>query len=553
MLSRLHIENYVLIERLDLEFDGGFSVLTGETGAGKSVLMAAIALILGQRADLSVIKEGQNRCVLEAEFTEVSPLKTYFEANDLEYDDSVCLLRRELYASGKSRAFVNDSAVSLQILKDLGSLLVDVHSQNANLSLGDERFQLDILDRIAGSQKEKNAYSSIYQHYQESGRQLEALRAQLRRDAEERDYLQFQYTQLEEAQLQEGEQAMLEEELDLLSHTGEIKSAVETVCAHLSDDEYGICSRLSASLRALSHLKFPSIDDIRSRLDASLADLKDLLRDLERTDTSIELNPKRIEQIEDRLGHLFDLQQKHHVHDADGLIAIRDSLARRLQGMNRSSDEVERLEAEREACGRELEIAAQKLTERRLSVKDGMQRYMETQLQSLGMPYARFSVERQAKTPDPDGADRIVFMFSANKNQSLQPAAQVASGGETARLMLCLKALTADVQTASTCLFDEIDTGVSGAMAHRMALLMREMAEHRQVLCITHLPQIAALGDHHYKVYKSEAGEQAISSARQLNEDERAEEIASMLGSGEFSPAALENARQLLAEGRKCL
>ena len=548
MLDKLHVENYVLVDCLDLSFGPGLSVITGETGAGKSVLMGAIGLILGQRADLKMIKDGHDRCVLEAEFSSLEALEPFFRENDLEYDPAGCVVRRELYASGKSRAFVNDSPVTQAVLKDLGSQLMDIHSQHENLLLGKDRFQLDLVDMVAGSRRELAQWQSVYHRLTESRRELSDLEERLRLGREEKDYIAFQFKQLDEARLTAGEQAALESEQELLTHTEEIKSGLEQLEQLLSDDDRGICPQLRTALNTAGRLGevFPQLKEACSRLNTSWLDLNDLRRDIDRWDSQVDVDPARLEVVEERLSLLFDLQQKHRVHTVEELIEIRERLAARLGEIELGDD---RLEAARRAV-REAEAAADEagkmLTKARRRVTDSIESYMITQLQQLGMPHVQFQVDLRPKPMDASGCDRAVFLFSANKNVAVQPLSEIASGGEVSRVMLCLKALIADVSQCSTLLFDEIDTGVSGEIAHRMGCLMQEIARHRQVLCITHLPQIAAKGASHYKVYKSEDGEQAISRARLLSGEEREREIASMLSGEALSEAALNNARQLI-------
>lgn len=548
MLHKLHIENYVLIEGIDLEFSPGFSVITGETGAGKSVLIGAVGLVLGQRADLKMIKEGRERCLIEAEFTDISPLEPYFKENDLEYDPMSCVVRRELYTNGKSRAFVNDSPVSLNQLKDLGSRLVDIHSQHENLLLGKESFQLDALDTVAKTGACRALYQQAWQDYRDKAAKVDFLAEELQKGQEEKDFISFQFKQLDQAGLRAGEQAGLEEELEVLSHTEEIKSGLARLKEYFDAEDNGICVRLKAATQTAEHLSdvFPKIQDACSRLDSALIELKDLSRDVGHWDASVELNPQRLQEVEDRLGLLFDLQQRHHVKSVEELIGLKEDYQKRLQIIDTGDEQLKLAREAMQAARRKAEDAAGALSAKRNSVVSAIEQYMEAQLQQLGMPHARFQVEMTTKEMDASGADKVVFLFSANKNALLQPISQIASGGEISRLMLCLKALIADVGQGSVLLFDEIDTGVSGEIAHKMALLMQEIARNRQVLCITHLPQIAARGAWHYKVEKSDTEEQSLSSARLLTEAERVEEIAQMLSGAALSEAAVKNAKHLI-------
>lgn len=548
MLHRLSIKNYVLVESLDLQFDRGLSVITGETGAGKSMMIGALGLILGQRADMKAIKEGCERCVLEAEFCDIASLRPFFEAKDLEYDDTSCIIRRELFSNGKSRAFVNDSPIALATLKELGSYLLDIHSQHENLWLSKDSFQLEVLDTIAKSEALLLSYQNAYHAYEKSRKDLMLLEKRLQEQAQEQDYLQFQYQQLQKAALQAGEQEALEAEKDRLEHAEDIKTGLEEMDACLAD-ERGICALLKNAINTAEHLRkhLPAMDDCYERMQSCLIELKDIQRDVQRWSDQSDVEPQALEQIVSRLNLLYDLQQKHRCAKADELLDIRDGLAQKLQEIAQADDSLQEAKA---LCEKHLQNARQeaaRLSKARRSVIKAMESYMIAQLQQLGMPHASFKVEIEDKALDASGGDKVSFLFSANKNKAVQSIMQIASGGEISRLMLCLKALMAELSSCACLLFDEIDTGVSGEIAHKMALLMQNIAQHRQVLCITHLPQIAAKGNHHYKVYKSEEGEETISKAIQLEAEDRVMEIAKMLSGESISQAALDNARLLLS------
>ena len=548
MLHRLSISNYVLVESLELTFDKGLSVITGETGAGKSVMIGALGLILGQRADLKAIKEGTERCVLEAEFIDIERLKSFFEINDLEYDPCSCVIRRELSANGKSRAFVNDSPVSLNLLKELGQILVDIHSQHENLWLGKDSFQLNVLDMIAGNQAELQAYQALFKAYEDSRKEAATLEENLQKQRQEQDYLQFQYSQLAEAHLKEGEQEALESQREWLTHAEDIKTGLDSIEQGLSADTTGICAQLKNAVNTASQLQklFPDMEEAHQRLESCLIELKDLQRDMERWSQQTEVNPQALMQVEDRLNLLYDLQRKHHCDSVEALLELATSLADKLQYIDQGDEALAVAKKKVEEYHQKVLSAASKLSKKRRAVIKNMETYMCTQLQQLGMPHARFQVQIEEKQADQNGADRVTFLFSANKNVAVQSITQIASGGEISRLMLCIKAMMAEVSSCACLLFDEIDTGVSGEIAHKMAKLMQAIAMHRQVLCITHLPQIAAKGEHHYKVYKSEEGEQAISNARLLLPEERLQELAKMLSGDSVSQAALDNAKLLL-------
>ncbi len=547
MLHRLSIRNYVLVESLELEFDSGLSVITGETGAGKSVMIGALGLLLGQRADLKAIKEGAERCVLEAEFTDIAGLRPFFEENDLEYDEASCIIRRELSANGKSRAFVNDSPVSLALLKDLGQDLLDIHSQHENLWLGKDSFQLSVLDLIAKTSEIQSDYRKEYVAYEDCRKETLQLEKDLQQQVQEQDYLQFQYQQLLDAQLQSGEQDILETQRDMLEHAEEIKRGLAQMESNFGE-ENGICALLRNSVNTATqlHKHFPAMEESLGRMESCLIELKDIQRDIQRWSEQNDIDPQALEKTESRLNLLYDLQQKHRCAKADDLIPIREQLAEKLHHIDLGDELLQAAKAKTQQHLKEAEKHAAQLSRQRRSVLKSMETYMISQLQQLGMPHAQFRVLVEEKPLDASGADKVSFLFSANKNIAAQSITQIASGGEISRLMLCLKALMAEVSSCACLLFDEIDTGVSGEIAHKMGLLMQSIAEHRQVLCITHLPQIAAKGSHHYKVYKSEEGEQAISKAQQLNGEERLREIAKMLSGDMISQAAIDNAKLLL-------
>lgn len=548
MLTTLHVENYVLVEKLHLEFGENFSVITGETGAGKSVLMGAIALILGQRADMKVIKEGCDRCLLEATFTQIADLKPFFEENDLEYDASLCVIRRELYASGRSRAFVNDSPVSLKQLKELGNRLVDVHSQHENLLLASDAFQLDVLDEVAKTQEERARFQADYRRLIHCRQQLHDLETTLAKQREERDYIDFQYRRLADAQLVDGEMELLEAEQEQLSHIEEIKTCLMQIEALLSGEEQGVCVSLKTALQTARRNEslYARLQEAGQRLESCLLELNDLQREVEHWNESLEINPQRLMQVEERIGLLFELMQKHRCASVGELIAQRDAYAKELNSIEQGDEALSQLQQALKEAQQQAEASALALSKKRRSILTSMKDYMEQRLRPLGMPHAVFEVECLEKAMDASGIDKVAYLFSANKNVAPQAIAQIASGGEISRLMLCLKSLTANANACSTLLFDEIDTGVSGEVADKMACLMQDIASDRQVICITHLPQIAAKGNRHYKVYKSEEGDSAISNARLLGEDERVNELARMLSGSALSREAIDNARRLI-------
>lgn len=548
MLSKLHIENYVLIENLDLQFESGFSVITGETGAGKSVLMGAIALILGQRADLRVIKEGASRCVVEAEFNQMQELADFFSLKGMEFDPESCIVRRELYDNGKSRAFVNDSPVALSLLRDLALKLVDVHSQHESLLLDNSLFQLELLDNLAQSHGQLTAYRLVYENYRQAVQELKALEESIQKDIDGQDFLLFQLEQLRSAAFKSGEQEQLEQELSVLEHAEEIKAALSKIENLLSDEEQGICSLLkSAGQEANSLLGlWPKITEAHERMHSAFVDLNDLQRDISRWCNDVEYNPQLREQVQDRLSLLYELLQKFKANKLDELLDRQVDLEKRIAFIEHGQ---ELLDAARQKRDDALQAALQKaglLSGKRKAQCREIENHLSAQLRQLGMPHGLFKIDIEAKAPDELGIDKVTFLFSANKNIAPQAIGQIASGGEISRLMLSLKALVASRGNYSCLLFDEIDAGVSGEIAHKMADLMKEIAHKRQVICITHLPQIAARGQQHYKVFKTEEGEQALSKAIRLSEEERVREIALMLSGANLSQAAINNARHLI-------
>jgi len=551
MLRNLHIENYALIDKLDLSFDDGFSVITGETGAGKSILLGALSLILGQRADNRVILEGAEKCVTEATFlVQAYGLQSFFEDNDLEFDPEICLIRRELFSNGKSRAFVNDSPVSLNILKELSGRLIDIHSQHQNLLLGNDAFQRDIIDAVACNTLLISEYKEAFSRYKELQTSLKKLEDKALKAREEEDYLRFQLEQLEGAGLEEGEQESLETEWETLTHAEEIKLGIGKIFTLLDEEEHGVNTSLKTALNQSDNLLsvYPKLQEAGERIRTNFLDLKDLSRELEVMLHDVEVNPARMEQISQRLNLLFTLQQKHHVKNSSELIALRNEFADKLgfiESFDTNISEIKKQLTESELIAKEI---ADKLTTKRHSVLSTIEKRLTNQLVQLGIPKAILQIDCSLKALDSDGQDQIVFLFSANAQTSPQPIERIASGGEISRIMLCIKALIAEFTNLPTLLFDEIDTGVSGEIAHKMGEIMKSIAGNRQVLCITHLPQIAVKGKNHFKVLKTELNGKTLTKVNALNPDERLTEIALMLSGANLTDAAIRNARQLMLE-----
>ena len=551
MLQSIHIQNYALIEKLDIDFQSGFSVITGETGAGKSIILGAIGLLLGQRADLKAIKSGANKCIVEARFG-VSPyhLEEFFTENGLEYDVEECILRRELYASGKSRAFINDSPASLVQMKELGEKLIDVHSQHQNLLLNREDFQMNVLDILAKDEEELEAYRNLYSAYRKVSVELEKFMNQAEKSRQDEDYIRFQVEQLEEANLQSGEQEELEEEAETLSHAEDIKGGLYKVDQLIASDETNLLSvtkECMQTLQSVSKVYTPAQEWI-NRLDSCYIELKDLSHEIASAGERIEFNPTRLGEVNERLNLIYSLQQKHHVSSLEELLEVASDYRKKLDAITSFDDRIEELTQQKQVLYTQVLEQAKILSKLRTNAGKEIEKQMQTYLVPLGMPNVRFVVELTRRDePNAKGMDNVTFLFSANKNGALQQVASIASGGEIARVMLSLKAMIAGAVKLPTISFDEMDTGVSGSIAEKMALIMQEMGKaDRQVISITHLPQIAARGSVHYKVYKEDTETGTNSYIRQLNQEERINEIANMLSGATLTEAALNNAKALL-------
>ncbi len=550
MLQSLYIQNYALIEELDISFDSGFSVITGETGSGKSIILGAIGLLLGQRADVKAIRQGASKCVIEARFL-VSGyrMQAFFEENEIEYEDE-CIFRREIHASGKSRAFINDTPASLAQMKELGEQLIDVHSQHQNLLLNKEDFQLNVLDILAHNEEVLTGYRTVYQQWKQLDKELANLQEEAGQSRTDEEYIRYQLEQLEAMNLVEGEQEELEQESETLTHAEEIKSGLYRVEQILDSDENGVLPALKESLSTLQALQrvYPVAGELAERVGNTYIELKEVIREISMHSENVEFNPTRLEQVNERLNVIYSLQQKHRVQTVDELIALTRMYREKLSAITSYDDRIAELTAQRDKVWTQLKEQAVRLTKTRTSVTPAVEKQMAEKLVSLGMPNARFRVEIEPrKAPAIQGEDTVSFLFSANKNGSMQPVSTVASGGEIARVMLTIKAMIAGAVKLPTIVFDEIDTGVSGEIADRMADIMQEMGDrNRQVLSITHLPQIAARGRNHYKVYKEDNDVETNSHIRLLNGEERVEEIAQMLSGATLTEAALNNARSLL-------
>jgi DNA repair protein RecN (Recombination protein N) len=549
MLKALSVTNYALIEKAEIPFFGGFSVITGETGAGKSILLGALGLILGQRADASVLRDKELKCVVEAEFDIASyRLGDLLAENDLD-DEPVAIIRREVLPTGKSRAFFNDTPVNLSVLKDISSRLIDIHSQHQTLLLGDNHFQMEVVDAVANSSVQKYDYESVFKAYRKMVSDLEALRELSLKQQQELDYLTFQYQQLVDARLLDGEQVDLEQRLQQLTHAAEIKSALLFAVEKLDGDTFPVLASVKDIQLQLSKVVnyLPDGSDFLARLESAFLDLKDLSNELLARADHLEYDADEIATMQARLGLLYELQQKHRVASCEELIAIRDRLALQIADITGYAERIASLESGIADVRTSLLQKATILTNTRKASFAFIENALVTNLVELGMPSARFVVNHQPKTDfGPDGMDDVSFLFSANKAGVPAPLEKVASGGEMSRLMLCIKAMLGTAKGLPTLILDEIDTGVSGEIADKMGIIMGNMANNMQVVTISHLPQIAGRGAYHYKVCKTDMGSYHSSSIELLNDNQRIVEIAKMLSGAELSEAALNNAKELL-------
>ena len=550
MLRHLYIKNFALIDTLDIELHPGFSVITGETGAGKSIILGAIGLLLGQRADSKSIKQGADKCVIEAHF-DLSRygMESFFTDNDIEYDAADSIIRRELSASGKSRAFINDTPVPLALLKELGERLVDVHSQHQNLLLNKQDFQLSVVDIIADDQQALNAYQQAYADYQRTERQLKQLQDDIERNRQNSDFLQFQYNELDQAHLEPGEQEELEQQSDTMTHSEDIKSALYTAGNALNGEGTGIVSQMHSAISALRGISrvLPVAEELTQRLDTAYIEVKDIADEVDSQLDKVDFDPAQLDAVNDRLDTIYRLLKKYHAETVAQLIAQRDELKTKLSNIENSDEALADLQQQLRQQEAQCQTHADALTRQRNKAARQIEAEMQQRLIPLGMPNVRFQISITPQTLGRQGQDAVAFLFSANTSTPLQPVAQVASGGEIARVMLALKAMISGAVKLPTIIFDEIDTGVSGKIAEKMAEIMQEMGQHeRQVISITHLPQIAALGTAHYKVSKEETPQGTKSQMTELSEQQRVCEIAQMLSGSDVSEAAIQNAKQLL-------
>ena len=551
MLKHLHIENYALIESLDIDLNDGFSVITGETGAGKSILLGAIGLLTGDRADLSAIQSGKQRCILEATFnTEGYDLEAFFQEEDLDFDPSECIIRRELTANGKSRAFINDTPTTINALKRLGNRLIDIHSQHQNLLLGQEDFQLSVLDAVASMPELIQSYSEAFHKWTQAVKALNEAQSSLDESRKDEDYLRFLVTELANFNPQPGEDETLQQQCDMLEHAQDIKSALMLGYGQLSEGDTPVTDTLRQVRNQLSSIQpyFQQAEELAERIESCRIELQDIAGTLESEGESIDYDPMRLEELQSRLNTLYSLEQKHHVGSSEELTELMKRMKERLDMMDNSDEYIKQLQKEEQECRSLLEGISGTLTEKRSMAAKKVEKEVISSLKMLGMPNVRFQVHISAtESPTPKGMDKVSFLFSANLGSDMQNISHVASGGETARVMLSLKAILSGAVSLPTIIFDEIDTGVSGHIAESMANIMHKMGQQgRQVISITHLPQIAALGQHHYKVWKEDTDKITRSHITYLGQEERITELANMLSGSNVTKEAMNNARALL-------
>ena len=552
MLKKLYIKNFTLIEELSIELHDGFSVITGETGAGKSIILGAVALLLGQRADSKAIKQGADRCVIEAHF-DLShyDMQAFFDRNDIDYDATDTIIRRELTAAGKSRAFINDSPVALAQLKELGEQLVDIHSQHQNLLLSKQDFQLSVVDIIANDDETLKAYRQTFADYQSCRQQLDRMKEDIERNRQNQDFLQYQYDELTAANLIEGEQAALEQQCETMEHAEDIKTALYEAANVLQGEQGGAVNMVRKAVSALSAISsvLPTTAEFSERLESCHIELKDISAEVDSLLENTDFDASELDYVHNRLDRLYELEQKYHTDSVEALITLRDGLRQQLNNLENSDEALKELQQQAEQTGGKARQQAAILTNMRQKAASLIEQQLSRRLIPLGMPHVRFQVNIVPIELGQNGSDKVDFLFSANTSTPLQPVAQVASGGEIARVMLSLKAMISGAVKLPTIIFDEIDTGVSGTIAEKMAEMMREMGQQgRQVIAITHLPQIASVGNHHYLVTKGETTQGTVSHMQQLDNEKRIEVIAQMLSGSNVTDAAIQNAKELLKQ-----
>jgi DNA repair protein RecN (Recombination protein N) len=551
MLTKLSIQNYVIIDQLEIDFSGSLNIVTGETGAGKSILLGALSLILGQRADSKVLHDNNKKCVVEGLFDiKNHSLKDFFEANELDFD-SATIVRREISESGKSRAFINDTPVNLNVLKELGEQLVNVHSQHETLSLNNPAFQTELVDGVAGHEKLLNDFAALFQKYKSEEKKLQQLKNEYLQFGGDAEYLAFQLNELKEAELKKGEHEQLEQELKTLEHAGEIKQNLSKAFDLLQQSDNSVNAQLLSVSELLEQLKKYQFDavELAKRLGSAFLELKDIADTIEQIADNTSLDNDRIEEVHQRLNTIYRLHKKHKTVKTEDLLAIQHSLEEKLNFIDKHDELVQKAEAHLLKLKSELLTLANKLHHNRLKVAPTIVKKVKDGLQYVGMPHAEFAVDIQKQEFDKisaTGLDKIRFLFSANKGVQPDELRKVASGGELSRLMLVLKSLAAENASLPTLIFDEIDSGISGEVADKVGKQMEQLAKHHQVIAITHLPQIASKGSSHFFVYKDDSGKKTVTRIRKLSEKQRVEEIAKMLVGEKITDSALSSAKELL-------
>jgi len=554
MLVKLYVQNYALIKDLDVELEDGLTIITGETGAGKSILLGALSLILGTRADSSVLLKKNEKCVVEGTFRiENYDLSEFFASNELDYEP-VTILRREINPAGKSRAFINDTPVTINLLKELGDRLIDIHSQHQTLMLHDNSFQLSVIDSFAGTSKLKDEYKLVYKNYRMLSREFDELAEKADRNKADLEYLQFQLNQLEEAKLREGEQEELEKEQELLSHAEEIKLGLSNASNLFSSDTSSVLMLLREAKAALSKIAefLPNGEDILRRSESSFIELNDLAGEIEKLAATIDADPHRLAQINDRLDTLYSLNQKHRVTGLNELIAKREDIRKQLKSIVTSDERMSQVEAALKKETAVLKSLSEGISVKRKNIVADVEKKIIDLLKQLGMPNAKFRVSL-TKLQDftSSGTDHADFLFSANKQVEPENLAKIASGGELSRVMLSLKSLLTKNNNLPTIIFDEIDAGVSGEVADKVGQILAGMGKYMQVVNITHLPQVASRGTKHYHVYKDDSGDSTITRIKLLTESERVIEVARLLSGSEVTETAVKNAKELLKSAGK--
>lgn len=549
MLTKLTISNYALIQQLSVEFSPGLNMITGETGAGKSIILGALGLILGNRADLSVLKNKDEKCIVEG-FFEIKnyKLSRFFNINDLDYDDQT-ILRREITPAGKSRAFINDTPVNLKIIGELALKLIDIHSQHQNLQLGNQKFQLDLVDQVSNSAKILSEYKTVYKSYNRLQHQLAELKEKTEKANAELDYFQFQFDQLEEAKLREGEQEELETELEKLTHAEEIKSSFTEVLHLLDDDQVSALQNIKDSAKILERIQnyIAEVPELQKRLQSAFLELKDIWEEIDSLAEKIEHEPAKIEEVNDRLNVIFNLQQKHNVGSVSELIKLKNSFENKIAQTVGFSEEISRLENEQKTVLVQLKNLSDELTAVRKKSFSDIEKEVVSDLKQLGMAKAKLEV-LHTKLPEysPSGKDAISLLFSANIDSKPADISKIASGGEMSRLMLAIKNLLRKSKELPTIVFDEIDSGISGEVGVKIGNILKAFSATTQIINITHLPQIAAKGDSHFVVYKIEKEGRTVTSIRKIEDDERVKELAKMVSGEDITDNTLETARELL-------